>query len=599
MKEELDPKAQWIAVLPDDVANQIAAGEVVQRPASIVKELVENAVDAGATEIEVFVSDGGRHMVQVRDNGCGMSDLDARLAFERHATSKIKTAQDLFNLHTKGFRGEALASIAAVAQVELVTCRRGAEEGARLVVENSKVVVQEAAPPLPGSCFTVKQLFFSVPARRKFLKSARSEMGHVQEEFQRVALIHPEISFVLQHDKQVVYKLPAGSFKKRISDLFGAGYQEKLVDVKEDTSVVRISGFLVKPQFARKTRGEQYFFVNGRFIKSPALHHAVRDACKDMMSAEAHPGYFIRLEVDPNRLDVNIHPTKTEVKFEDERMIYTLLKSTVRQALGKSHVAPVLDFEQEQAFEHLLPKDLSQIRPPEVRVNPDYNPFESTKASQKPKDWDDFYAVQSKESVNQPQLPGISEEEEQFSFFQIKKTYLVVKMSGQLLILDQHRAHARVLYERLQKRVHAQKRSTQLSMFTETLSFQQQEYPLVVDMLPHLQAMGFDVEEFGPCTLVFRGVPPEAQNKPLKDLMERLMEDFKHQPGLGREDRLDSMLKRAAANMAVKAGYALKEEEAAQLVKDLMRCRMPWVSVHGKPVIVSLKTEELDERFGK
>src|ERR1051326_2451951 len=365
-----------IRLLPDSVANQIAAGEVIQRPASAVKELMENAVDAEATTIKLIVRDAGKTLLQVTDNGKGMSETDARLCFERHATSKIEKADDLFNIRTKGFRGEALASIAAIAQVELKTRLRGEQLGTQVIIEGSEVKSQEPCACSEGTSFSIKNLFYNVPARRNFLKSDPVEFRHIIEEFQRVALPHPEISFSLHHNGQEVFHLPAATFRQRISGVFGNNYNERLVPVEEETSIVKVGGFIGKPQFARKTRGEQFFFLNNRFIKSAYLNHAVQMAFEELLPADSFPSYFLLLEVQPNTIDVNIHPTKTEVKFEDEKFIYSILRSAVKRALGKYNISPTLDFEKETAFDiNPLPKNAS-VKIPTITVNPDYNPFE-------------------------------------------------------------------------------------------------------------------------------------------------------------------------------------------------------------------------------
>lgn len=598
MNEELGAKEQLIRVLPDDVANQIAAGEVVQRPGSIVKELLENAVDAGADFIELTLTEGGLSMIKVRDNGMGMSEWDARLAFERHATSKIHSAADLFDLHTKGFRGEALASIAAVAKVELETCRNGFE-GIRLVMENSRLVENSAAPALVGSCFTIKNLFFTVPARRKFLKSEKVELSHIVEEFYRVALIHPELGFTLENNQQPMFKLSPGSFKQRIVQLFGQGYAEKLVPLQEETSVVALNGFIVKPEFARKTRGEQYLFVNGRFIKSPAFHHAIRDSFADMVSPDAHPGYFIVMNVEPARLDVNIHPTKTEVKFEDERTIYSILKSAVRRSLGKYHVAPAIDFEQELAFGGVeLPRP-EAIKMPDIKVNPNYNPFKTEGATGQNQGW-----KQKMESLPMPTVEPrlIPEEEamaEPFRCFQVLNSYLVLRWKGQLLLVDQHRAHERILYETFTARAEQGKAPTQMALFPETVSVRPADMPLMEEMLPCLRNLGFDVEVFGPGSILVRGFPPEAVGHALPELMDRFLEEFKHNSAQMGEERIHQLYRKMAGNMAIRSGVVLDGLESETLIRNLMDCKMPWVSLNGKPVAVTFSAQDLADLFSK
>lgn len=600
MNDELAAQEHLIRVLPDDVANQIAAGEVVQRPASIVKELMENAVDAGAQHIELTLSDGGLTMIKVRDNGMGMSEWDARLAFERHATSKIHSAEDLFDLHTKGFRGEALPSIAAVAKVELETCRKGFP-GVRILMENSRLIEQTAAPEIQGSCFTIKNLFFTVPARRKFLKSEKVELSHIVEEFFRLALIHPNLGFSLVNNQQTLFKLQPAGFKQRIVQLFGPSYAEKLVPLEEDTSVVQLQGFIVKPEYARKTRGEQYLFVNGRFIKSPAFHHAIRDSFADMVPSDAHPGYFIALNVHPSRLDVNIHPTKTEVKFEDERTIYSILKSAVRRSLGKYHVAPSIDFDQEVAFAgHELPKP-GGFKIPEVKVDPNYNPFQSTSKTPSNQDWKRFFEAPTPQpSITPSQLiPDSEEASEPFRCFQILNKYLVLRWQGQLLLVDQHRAHERFLYETFTARAEQGKAPTQMALFPETIEVRPADMPLMEEMIPLLKNLGFDVDVFGPAAILIRGFPPEAMGHSLPALMEKFLEDFKHNSAQFGQERVHHLYRKMASNMAIKSGVLLDALEAETLIKNLMSCQMPYVSLSGQPVMVKFSPEELSDLFSR
>jgi len=598
MNEELEAKEQLIRVLPDDVANQIAAGEVVQRPASIVKELLENAVDAGADLIELTLTDGGLGMIKVRDNGMGMSEWDAQLAFQRHATSKIHQAADLFDLHTKGFRGEALASIAAVAKVELETYREGFD-GVRLVMENSRLIEQTAAPQVRGSCFTIKNVFFTVPARRKFLKSEKVELSHIIEEFYRVALIHPDLGFSMMNNQQLLFKLGSGTFKQRIVQLLGTGYAEKLVPLHEETSVVELNGFIVKPEFARKTRGEQYLFVNGRFIKSPAFHHAIRDSFSDMVSADVHPGYFITMHVNPARVDVNIHPTKTEVKFEDERTIYSILKSAVRRSLGKYHVAPAIDFNQEVAFAgHELPRP-AEIKMPEIKVNPNYNPFQSTGSTNHKQDWKRLFEALPVSSEPQRLLPEEQIAAEPFKCFQLLNTYLVLRLKGQLLLVDQHRAHERILYETFTGRASQGKAPTQMALFPETVAVRPAEMPLMEEMLPYLRNLGFDAEVFGPGSILVRGFPPEAVGHSIPDLLERFLEDFKHNSAQMGEERVHQLYRKMAGKMAIKSGVVLDTLESETLIRNLMDCKMPWVSLAGKPIAVKFSEQDLADLFAR
>src|ERR1700748_1385444 len=408
-----------IQLLPDAVANQIAAGEVIQRPASAVKELIENAIDAGADKIQLILKDAGKSLIQVIDNGCGMSMTDARMSFERHATSKIKKADDLFAIRTMGFRGEAMASIAAIAQVELKTRRHEDELGTCIVIEGSVVESQEACQANTGSSIAVKNLFYNIPARRNFLKSNPVEMRHIIDEFQRVALAHPEIFFTLHHDGQEVYHLPASALKQRIIHLFGNNYNQRLVPVEEDTTIIKLRGFVGKPEFSRKTRGEQFFFVNNRFIRDAYLNHAVLTAFEELLPDESYPLYMLFIDIDPSKIDINVHPTKTEIKYQDEKSIYAIIRSAVKRSLGRYNITPTLDFDQENSIGHLITaKPLEQIVQPTIAFNPDFNPFTDKKADREipflrnsgdksspiPKNWDTLYAIAKKEPELQHEI---------------------------------------------------------------------------------------------------------------------------------------------------------------------------------------------------
>ena len=459
-----------IKLLPDTVANQIAAGEVVQRPASVVKELLENAIDATATDIRLVVKDAGKSLIQVIDNGTGMNETDARLCFERHATSKIKNTEDLFHIQTKGFRGEALASIAAVAQVELKTKTAESEVGTHIVIEGNKLINQEICQCPKGTNFLVKNLFFNVPARRKFLKSDKVELMHIEDEFKRVALAHPNITFSLYHNNEERYVLPVGNFKQRIVQVFGKKFQERLVAVKEETDVVKISGFIGKPEFAKKKRDEQFFFVNNRFIKSGYLHHAIMRAYDELLPEGTYPAYFIKLELDPERIDINIHPTKTEIKFDDEQVIYHILRTAVRQAIGKHQLTPTLDFEQETSFDIPLPKKGEPVKVPGIKVNPSYNPFDKEKSSSGKKDkktekydWQSFFEntqkdaeqILSAQNVEQGELFEQEDKEDiaysstDYPNIQIAGKYLITRRKSGLLFIHINRAYRNIVFHNL------------------------------------------------------------------------------------------------------------------------------------------------------
>jgi DNA mismatch repair protein MutL len=600
-----------IQILPDAIANQIAAGEVIQRPASAVKELVENAVDAGAQKITVIVKEGGKSFIQVTDDGKGMSETDARLSFERHATSKIRKADDLFAIRTKGFRGEALASIAAVAKVNLKTRRPEDSLGTHIEIEASELIFQEPCNIPSGTVFTIKSLFYNVPARRKFLKSDAVEMRHILDEFQRVALAHPEVEFHLYNNQSPVYQLEPGTFRQRIVQMFGTNYNDRLVPVTEDTDLVRISGFIVKPEFARKTRGEQFFFVNDRFIKNSYLHHAVVTAFNDLIASESHPGYFIKLEVNPVKLDVNIHPTKTEVKFEDERFIYAILRSSIRQALGKYNIAPSLDFDNEPAFDIPLKKNIHQVKQPQITVNTGYNPFAERPAGGYkkmegllPAEWPEPVSASREiiipeESRHIQASTGFEEDTVHLNYFQLMNKYLVAGTDQGLFIIDQHRAHERVIFDRMAEAMEKNKVASQMELFPETIQLSAADASHMDEMLEDLQCMGFDIEPFGTNTYLIRGVPGDAAGHQPLALIEGLLEDFRSQQKLNRTDRRQRMLIVLSNKMAIKSGVILNRMEAEQLVADLFHSTMPYISPSGKPILFRMSLEELDEKFLK
>ncbi len=526
-----------IKLLPDSVANQIAAGEVIQRPASAVKELLENAVDAGATSIELHIKDAGKTLIQVIDNGCGMSAMDARMSFERHATSKIQKADDLFAIRTMGFRGEALASIAAIAQVEMKTRLLEEELGTCLKIEGSKVISEEPCHCKPGTSIAVKNLFFNVPARRNFLKSHTVETRHIIEEFTRVALINFDIEFSFFHNNKIVFKLPKSSFKARIVNIFGKNYDQKLLPVEQETSVVKIKGFIGKPEFAKKTRGEQYFFVNGRFIKHPYLHHAVENAFSELLPNEAYPSYFINIEIDPSEIDINIHPTKTEVNFKDARYIYAVMHSAVKQSIGKHSLTPTIDFDIDPSIDILFqnqPK--GEVKQPEIKTNPDYNPFKQGSSSQtfrppKPKidpNWQKLYEehYNNEENISVPQAEPEKEEEDIFNtqgFFQVHNKYIVTNVRSGLMLIDQQKAHERILYEEFLDKLENVKFSSQQQLFPVTLQFSAGDAEIIRSLSEELKSLGFIFEPIGANGFVFQGIPEGMESSQIEDVIENIL----------------------------------------------------------------------------
>ncbi len=610
-----------ITLLPDSVANQIAAGEVVQRPASIVKELLENAIDAKASFIKLIVKDAGKTLVQVIDNGMGMNPVDARMAFERHATSKIKIAEDLFKLHTKGFRGEALASIAAVAQVELKTKRNEDVVGQLIEIEGNKFIKQEECQSQTGSSFSVKNLFFNIPARRNFLKDDAVELKHIIDEFERVCLPHPNIHFQFYSNGNEIYNLPATTTIERISGLFNKTLQQKLVTIFEETDVVKIRGYIGKPENAKKRRGDQYFFVNDRFIKSPYLHHAVAEAYRDLISNDSHPAYYLFLEVNPQFIDINIHPTKTEIKFQDEKIIYALLHSSVKRALGKANVAPSLDFNSEMSFEIDYTKKVSQ---PTVTVNQNYNPFQTSDKSQagyrqssethlqkhNKENWQSLY-----ESYTQPnedgeqdrfELENPIEQKQLFtenSFekkFQIYNKYIVCAHQDGVLVIDQQRAHEQILFEHY-KSVKDSNSATacQQILFPITIELTPNDFILIETLKSHFKLLGFEIEAFGKNTVIVQGTPAELGEFNTQEMIESILESYKLNTFDMKMDPFENLCKSMAKSASIKYGKQLEAEEMTMILENLFNCENPLYSPNGKPVIMEMNKLDLEAFFRK
>lgn len=614
--------ANRIQLLPDHVANQIAAGEVVQRPASVVKELLENAIDAGASRIELLVKDGGKALVQVVDDGSGMSPADADLCFRRHATSKISRAEDLFRLRTKGFRGEALASIAAIAQVELTT-RTGEEELAtRLRIAGDSIQAREEAVAPRGTSVQVKNLFFNIPARRNFLKSSQVEFRHVLDEFQRVALAHPGIAFRMVHNESEVHQLSVSNLKQRIDHLFGNRMIARLVPVAEETQIVSIGGFVCKPEFARKSRGEQFFFVNDRFIKSPYLHHAVMAAFEGLLRSDSYPGYFLYLQVPPESIDINIHPTKTEVKFEDEQSLYAILRSAVKHSLGQFNIAPVLDFEQDQNLETPYQyKDRDAVLPG-VSVDRDFNPFAEdapaprTAGKYRPAPsggWEALYEglapetgletrhtdwVIESEGRQEALFEGVEARSPgQAGLFQLGRKYILTRIKSGLLLIDQQRAHQRVLYEQLLQNLSRREPATQTLLFPLKLSFSQAEVHILQSMQEALAGLGFRFSDSGEGTLELTGLPVLVPESEAPKILDQLIADWQQHDGAGDFSQVDRISKELCRALAVKPGTALDPESQLGLVNDLFGCKEPAMSPFNKPIHVTLPLEELEKKL--
>ncbi|WBX77701.1 DNA mismatch repair endonuclease MutL [Tenacibaculum ovolyticum] len=610
-----------IQLLPDHVANQIAAGEVVQRPASVVKELIENSIDAGASSIKLLIKDAGKTLIQVIDDGKGMSATDARLSFERHATSKIKDAQDLFNLNTKGFRGEALASIAAIAHVELKTKQENEELGSQIKIEGSKIVSQETISAAKGTSIAVKNLFYNIPARRNFLKSDTIETRHIVDEFQRVALAHPDISFLLHHNNNEVYHLKKSNLRKRIVAIFGAKMNEKLVPISEQTDIITINGFTAKPEFAKKKRGEQYFFVNNRFIKSSYLNHAVINAFEGLLEYGSHPSYFLYLQVPPESIDINIHPTKTEIKFDNEKALYAILRATVKHSLGQYNVAPALDFDRDATLDtpYDYSKSSSSAIPP-ITVDPTFNPFK-TETSYEPEtnvsnnsgsvsfqsnfkkdtgNWEALYTnTEPLETTKQEQLFESHQETETGKTFQIQKKYLLSSIKSGVVLINQSLAHQRILYEEFLENITVKEASSQQLLFPVSIPFSKADIEMIYTIKSDLESAGFMFDEFTKESVTIGGIPTSITESQITLILEQLLDDIKLEVPDTSFSHFDVMAKSFAKSLAIKTGTVLAVKEQENLVDDLFSCKEPNTSPFGKPTFKTLTLNEIDTIFNK
>jgi DNA mismatch repair protein MutL len=613
--------ASIIQLLPDHVANQIAAGEVVQRPASVVKELLENAVDAKASDIKLIVKEAGKTLVQVIDNGLGMNTTDARLCFERHATSKIRQAEDLFDLHTKGFRGEALASIAAIAHVEMKTKQDQEELGNHIVIEGSKLVTQEVAVLPKGTSFAVKNLFFNIPARRNFLKSETVEFRHVMDEFQRVALAHPSISFTLIHNGSELYNLPSSNIRQRIVAIFSGKTNEKLVPVSEDTELVKIAGFVGKPEYAKKSRGEQFFFVNDRYIKSAYLHHAIMNAYEGLLKEGNQPSYFLYLQVPPHTIDINIHPTKTEIKFDYEHSLYAILRSAVKHSLGQFNVAPVLDFERDSNLDTPYQYKDKEADFPTIQVDSGFNPFATEKPSKSlasfgsykkettQSNWESLYVGLKQDAE---EISSFSFESEEVtgtlfdegavetstnSTYQIHKKYIVSTIKSGMLVINQKRAHQRILYEQFLTNITIQKAASQQLLFPLELYFSSDEMQLLSELRLTLENIGFVFDAFNSDTIQISGLPVLMAESEVSIVLEELISNLQNEVPESSFSQSDTIAKSMARSLAVKTGTYLTEKEQENLVNSLFACKDPNVSPFQKPTFITLTVEDLDKRF--
>ncbi len=608
-----------IRLLPDKIANQIAAGEVVQRPASVVKELLENAIDAGASQIKLIVKESGKAMIQVIDDGIGMSETDARMCFERHATSKIKTTEDLFSIKTMGFRGEAMASIAAVAQVELKSKKGEEELGSLLQVEGSEVKKSELTSTSKGTSICVKNLFFNVPARRNFLKSNSVEMRHIVDEFQRVALANPEVSLSLYQNDLEMYRLTPGKLSKRIVELFGKNYQNQMAACQEETELVKVFGYAGKPEFAKKTRGEQFFFVNNRFIKSNYLHHAVMNAFEDLLQERTYPFYALFLELDPKHIDINVHPTKTEIKFDDERTVYAVVKAAVRQALGKHNITPSLDFRQDVNFASFTPqgKDTSSAS----KADREYGQFRSFE-KQDTSHWEKLYEglqqdIQKEEetnaqmdihpeaentitygsSINESASANLTELTREKQYFQIHRKFIATHVKSGLMLIAQQEAHERILYEKFLAMVEKRSGAAQQSLFPQTLELNPSDFSLVMGVKEEINAIGFEFSVFGKNAIIINGVPADLRAVNEKELFEGFIEQFKQNQSELSISTDENVARAIAMRSSLKEGISLETEEMASLIDQLFACKNPNYAPNGRRTSFILELEKIDQFF--
>ncbi|MBI3719360.1 MAG: DNA mismatch repair endonuclease MutL [Sphingobacteriales bacterium] len=622
-----------IQLLPDNIANQIAAGEVIQRPASAVKELMENAIDAGATEIKLIINDAGKSLIQVIDNGKGMSETDARMSFERHATSKIKEIDDLFRIKTMGFRGEALASIAAVAQVELKTKRAEDTTGVYIEIENSLVKKQEPIAANNGTSIAMKNVFFNVPARRNFLKSNAAEMRHIVDEFTRIALAFPEILFTLTSNGQEVFHLDKGTLKQRIVQLMGNNYNAKLVSVQENTDYMNIYGFVGKPDAAKKTRGDQYFFVNNRFIKSAYLNHALMTAYDEMIGKDAFPMYVLFIDLDPSQIDINVHPTKQEIKFEDEKIVYAFVQAAVKHALAQFSITPTLDFDLDPTIQKLdaVSKPFTEEKKSATASSSLYQTFTQKNQAHKIeskselKHWRDLYQIAEKKLTDDSgQLTGSQKQEvgsqkseeyvienvvspkqslftiiEEYKPVQLLNTYIIVQTNRSFLLINQQGTHERVLYERFAVTAQGKTIASQKSLFPSTLQLSSQDAVMLRELIGDLNQLGYLIEPFGNNAFVIQGTPADVEQGNEKAAIENLLEQYKHFSSEVKFSKREKLIRSLAWQQSIKPGKTLTNKEMENLIADLFNCTQPNVTPDGNPTYMEFKEDYLNKLFGK
>ncbi|MDE0966547.1 MAG: DNA mismatch repair endonuclease MutL [Flavobacteriaceae bacterium] len=595
-----------IKLLPDHVANQIAAGEVVQRPSSVVKELLENSIDSGAKKISLLIKEAGRTLIQVVDNGSGMSEKDAVICFERHSTSKITNAADLFNLSTKGFRGEALASIAAISHTELITKNESSDIGTFIKIEGNKITQNKSIVSNIGSSISVKNLFYNVPARRNFLKSDNVEVRHIINEFHRVALAHPEIHFEFDNNDLQLFSLPISNIRQRIVNIFGSKSNEKLVPVDETTEVLKLSGFIFKPEFSKKSRGEQFFFVNNRYIKSPYLNHAVNSAFEGLINSGYNASYFLFLEVDPKRIDINIHPTKTEIKFDDDHTIYAILRSAIKHSLGQFNISPILDFDRDKnldiPYKYASMPTTSSL---EVEVNRNYNPFEKNNselrsqvnAQDSAKSEQLVYSSLSDNLNSQFDISDSLKEDSKPTVFQLRNKYLVNKIKSGLVIINQNRAHQRILYENFLKYITVEGNESQKLLYPIQVHLSIKEIAIIDNFKTQLNNSGFLFDTVNNETLSFSSLPASIEESNLESIIRQLLDNISNEIPDDNFSQTDMISKSLAKSMSIKNGQNLNPNEMEYIVNGLFACKEPNISPFNKRTYITLTSEDLDNKF--
>lgn len=614
-----------IRLLPDAIANQIAAGEVIQRPASVVKELLENSVDSGARNIQLIIKDAGRTLIQVVDDGCGMTDTDARMCFERHATSKISKIEDLFSLYTFGFRGEAMASIAAVAQVEMKTRLHDQEVGTQLIIEGSKVLLQEPCSHQPGTSIAVRNLFYNVPARRNFLKSNAIETKHILDEFTHVALANPAVFFSLHHNGSEVYHLKSGNLRQRIVSIFGKNYNDKLVPIEELTDYVSVRGFIGKPEVSKKTRGEQFFFVNNRFIKSNFLNHAIVKAYEGLITDKNFPFYCLFIDIKPDAIDINVHPTKQEIKFEDEKAIYLLLNAAAKHGLSQYSVMPTIDFEHQSTFGQFVDERIYTEQPFKVvpsKLNTDsftkgsyYSPFDKDIPSIKRDEfshWKKLYdmdesteerSVTIRSKMDQLQLENENDispnpfKHELFEPIQLHDRYILTQIKSGFILINQQKAHQRILFERYLRNFTQHPAASQQTLFPKTLELNAGDAALLQEIIPELRILGFDIQFFGNTTFVIHGMPADLQDEQENQLIERMLEEYKQSYKTDQFDKRQQVARSIAYQTATPPGTTLSKQAMQQLIDELFACEQPAVNPAGHATFVQYSFDEIERKF--